>query len=542
VTPKLTLNYGLRVNLVPPLWEKNNLFTNFDPAAYDPARQVALYQPILVGGERRARNPVTGETSPAFLIGSIVPGVGSISNGIVRAGRNGVPRGLIDSQGPQWGPRLGLAYAMNDKTVLRLGGGAFYERVSTASIGYTTNYLTSPPEVQLSQIFYGNLATIGSASGVAFPLQITQLSKDGHLPTTYNFSAGIQRQLPLDILLDVSYVGTQSRHLTENSPFNAVPFGSAWLPENQDATLGRPVAFDGTTTLPVNLYRPYRGYGGGNITLGGAGSALTNYTFGGSSNYNGLQISVDRRAGRSLQFGATYTWSRALGTNLGHLTNTRQVNYGLLELDRSQSMTFNYIYDIPSLARAGSALDNAIGRQVFGGWQISGLTSMSVGPPLTLAYNLTGVGAAERNRRITGSEDLAPRVVLTCNPNLPRGERTVQRFIDTSCVAPAPKGSIGNDSGINSVRGPGLHTWDISLFKKFQYGEDPQRYIQFRMEMYNAFNQTQWGTLNSTAQFNPTTGALVNAASPANRDGFGALTAVRANSQRIIQMAMKLYF
>src|SRR5439155_112641 len=213
---------------------------------------------------------------------------------------------------------------------------------------------------------------------------------------------------------------------------------------------------------------------------------IAHFTFGGSANYNALQISANRRRGR-VQFGANYSWSKALGTSVGHLTNTRLVNYGPLTLDRSHGLTFNYIYDIPSLARPGSALDNPIGRQIFSGWQLTGLTAMSVGKPLTLDYTHTGIGNAERNRRITGSEDVAPRVVLTCNPNLPRGKRTVLAFIDTSCVAPAPKGSIGNDSGINSVRGPGIHQWDASLFKKFQYGENPQQYIQLRLEMYIAF-------------------------------------------------------
>src|SRR5207249_6335175 len=236
-------------NFVPPMWEKNGLFTNFDPAAYDPAKQVVLYQPALVGGQRVARNPVTGATGPAVLIGAIVPGIGSTSNGLVHAGQNGVPRGLIENRGPQWGPRIGLAYEVAKKTVFRAGGGVFYERIATSAIGYTTNFLTNPPEVQLSQIFYGNLADLGSSGGTVFPLQITQIAKDGKVPTTYNFNAGIQRELPLQILLDVSYVGTQSRHLTEFAPFNALPYGNAWLPENQDATLGTP-KFDGTTTLP----------------------------------------------------------------------------------------------------------------------------------------------------------------------------------------------------------------------------------------------------------------------------------------------------
>jgi hypothetical protein len=282
------------------------------------------------------------------------------------------------------------------------------------------------------------------------------------------------------------------------------------------------------------------------VTLGQ--SAQAKYAFGGSSNYNALQVSVNRRAGRGLQVGANYTWSRALGTTDAHLTNTRGVNYGLLGLDRSQGLTFNYIYDIPSLARQGSFLDNAVGRQVFGGWQFSGLSSFSVGAPLTLSYTLTTANGAALNRLITGSEDFAPRVVLTCDPNKQRSDRTIGAFIDTSCVGPAPKGSIGNDSGINTVRGPGLNNWDMSLFKKIQYwGENSNRYIQLRVEAYNVFNHTNWTTLNTAAQFNPTTGALVNAANPAtNRDGFGALTAVRAAGQpgsaRIIQLAAKIYF
>jgi hypothetical protein len=169
-----------------------------------------------------------------------------------------------------------------------------------------------------------------------------------------------------------------------------------------------------------------------------------------------------------------------------------------------------------------------------------------VGAPLTLSYTLTGIANAERNRRITGSEDFAPRVVLSCNPNRSRGDRTILAFIDTSCVGPAARGSIGNDSGINTVRGPGLNNWDVSLFKKFQYGESTQQYIQFRVEAYNVFNHTNWQSFNSQAQINPATGQIVNLPSLVGRDGFGALTVVRGlgtlGGPRIIQLAGKVYF
>ena len=186
------------------------------------------------------------------------------------------------------GPRFGLAYNWG-KNVIRIGGGTFYDRVTTFEIGTTSNYVTNPPTLVQSQILYGNLATIPkSASTVNVPATVTGLSPDGHVPTVYNYSAGIQRELPFQTLLDVFYVGSQSRHLPEQDPFNYVAFGSAWLPKNQDSTLGPPQN-NGNTTLPTQLYRPYAGYTSGSY-----------YTFGSSSNYNALQVSANHRVGHGL--------------------------------------------------------------------------------------------------------------------------------------------------------------------------------------------------------------------------------------------------
>jgi hypothetical protein len=374
---------------------------------------------------------------------------------------------------------------------------------------------------------------------VAQPAAVTRLSPDGHLPTTYNYSAGIQRQLPTSVLLDVSYVGSQSRHLTLQEPFNYVPFGSAWLPQNQDPTLGPP-KLDGTTTLPANLYRPYAGYLAG-----------SQYTFGTSSNYNALQIAVNRRAGRGLNLGLAYTWSKALGIGgspfaglpgMGHPTDTRKAGYGPVNIDRTQVLTFNYIYDIPSLARHVMFLNNSPGKVVFDGWQFSGLTSMSVGSPVNVAYAITGIDPQTLNREITGSEDVAPRVVLTCNPNLTRDGRNLDAFINTSCFAPASKGSIGIDSGSNRLRGPGIENWDMSLFKKINFTE--RAYAQLRLEAFNAFNHTQWASFNSFALFN-SAGKVINLPSQlggtGGRFGFGALNSTR-NNPRIVQIAVKFYF
>jgi len=135
---------------------------------------------------------------------------------------------------------------------------------------------------------------------------------------------------------------------------------------------------------------------------------------------------------------------------------------------------------------------------------------------------------------------------MTCNPNLSRGDRTILGFINPSCITAPGKGSIGNDSGINNVRGPGVNNWDVSLFKKFKYSEDSQHYIQLRIEAFNVFNHTNWSAFTSAAQINFATGQIVNLPSAVGRDGFGALTTVRAvdtlGGPRIIQLAGKVYF
>jgi hypothetical protein len=439
-----------------------------------------------------------------------------------------------------------VVYGINPKTVLRAGGGVFYERAQGGPVYYQ---IANPPVLRESQITYGNLSSIAASALAQFPVAASGISRDGHIPTVYNYSLGVQRELPLGILLDVSYVGSQSRHLITLVPFNDLPFGSAWLPQNQDPTVTP--KYDGTTTLAANLYRPYLGIASPTTSNISNQGYIT--TFGGSANYNGLQVAVNRRVGRGLNLGMQYSWSKALGISSGtsggntgvYPSDVRNANYGPLTFDRTQSLSLNYIYDIPGVAKKGSFLDNAVGRIVLNGWQFSGLTSIGSGAPVNVSYSVTGVSAALLNREITGSEDIGPRVVMTCNPNESMGDRNINAFINTSCFAPAAKGSVGEDSGYNRLRGPGIDQWDMSLFKRLPVGRSESRYIQLRLEAFNAFNHVEWNTFNTAAQFNAS-GKIVNLPTAeggaGGRFGFGALNTVRANSQRILQIAAKFYF
>jgi hypothetical protein len=533
VTSKLTINYGLRIAFIKPFHDTLGLMSSFDPSKYDQSQRVVFYQPFGSGSSQVARNPITGELLPKPFIGAIVPGVGNINNGLVQSGQNGTPEGLMQDRGAHWGPRFGIAYQLNSKTVFRTGGGVYYERVATFGISITSNYTTNPPNLRTAQLYYGNVADISSASGTFFPNALNKLSSDGHVPTVYNYNAGIQRELPWNLFAEVSYVGTQSRHLWLAQPFNLAPLGSAWLPSTQDPNVTP--KFDGTTNLPVNFYRPYAGY-----------TNATDYTWGTNNNYNALQTSLNRRVGAGLQIGVSYTWSKALGVSVGHINDTRTAGYGPLPQDRTQSLVVNYIYSIPDVRKA-SFLDNAPSRLVLNGWRLSGLTSISSGAPtniissgINLGYAVSGVAQTTLNRTITGSEDVAPRVVFTCNPNV---SGSIDAFINTSCFAPAQKGSVGLDSGYDRLRGPGLQNWDMSLFKNIPIRE--RAHVELRLEAYNAFNHAEFGSFNNALTFNAA-GQVANLPTQlggtGGRLGFGALNSIRANSQRILQVGVKLYF
>jgi len=528
VTSKLTLNYGLRVSFIEPFHDTLGLMANFNNSKYDPAQTVSFYQPYgaFSGPNRQAINPLTGQILPAVYIGAMIPGVGNINNGMVLSGQDGTPQGLIENRGPHWGPRIGIAYQLNSKTVFRMGGGIVYERVATFGVGTTSNYTTNPPSLRTGTLYYGNVANIATSPGTFFPTPINQLSPDGHVPTVYNYNAGIQRELPLKLFAEVSYVGDISNHMWLAQPFNLAPFGSAWQPYTQDPTTTP--KFDGTTNLPVNMYRPYAGY-----------TAATDYTWGTNSNYNSLQTALNRRVG-PLQLGTAYTWSKALGVGVGHPTDTREAGYGPLPQDRTQSLVVNYIYDLPGLARRGF-LNNEAAKLVLNGWQLSGVTSVVSGAPTNVTYSVSGIGSTLLNREITGSEDVAPRVVLTCNPNLSMGGRNINEFVNTSCFAPAPKGSIGLDSGYDRIRGPGLQNWDMSLFKNVAIKERAR--LQLRLEAFNAFNHTEWSSFASSITFN-SAGQVINLPTQlggtGGRFGFGSLN--RVGSARILQIGAKFYF
>jgi hypothetical protein len=444
---------------------------------------------------------LTGEFGPAVLIGAYVPGTGDVTNGMVTAKDEKYRNGFTRQQPVQLGPRFGFAWDVfgNGKTAIRGGFGVTKNMIPSSGLisGAANN---NPPNQFRPQIFYGTMDTFLGSAGVLFPSNVTAFEWDQQVPTVYSWTFGIQRDLGAATVLDLTYVGNVARHLSQSRNLNTAPYGARFLPQNADPA-------NPSTPLPDNFFRPYPGLGN-----------LDHREYSGISNYNGLQASVNRRFLKGLQFGVSYTWSKSMdftsGDNGGlpmYQPYSRWV-YGLAAFDQTHVAVINYILDLP---RASRLAPNRVVKAVFDNWQFSGITTIATGTP-------TGVGlATSDNFDFSGGGD-GTRVNIVAPVSYVKDRNTLQ-WVDPNFVARPVRGQFGT-AGKTVFRNPGIHNWDMTLFKNIPLGvSDRSPKIQFRWEVYNVFNHTQYAGLDTTARFNPG-GQQINAT-------FGQVTSSRPPRQ-----------
>jgi hypothetical protein len=297
-----------------------------------------------------------------------------------------------------------------------------------------------------------------------------------------------------------------ARHILATLPMNNLPYGVRFLPSSQDPTSpGKP--------LPDNFLRPIPGYG----TI-----QSTEYT--GSSNYHSMQTQINRRFAKGVQFGGSWTWSKAMdyGGEYGtyaQYASRRDWNYGESSSDRTHIVSINWLWELPKVT---GLTKNVVATTVLDGWRLSGIATFISGAPAGFSFSNTA-GAD-----LIGGGD-GQRVVLTCNPELPKNKQTFTQYFNTACISEPPVGYIGN-ADRTAFYGPGTNNWNMSFFRTFKVKE--RATLEFRAETYNTFNHTQFSGVNASAQFNAA-GAQVNSA-------FGQFTS--AASARFMQMAVRLSF
>jgi hypothetical protein len=508
---RLTLDYGVRFSEAPWFYQNNKRAAIFDPRKYNPANAPRQYVPRIVNGARVGYDPVTGQVVSPTLISAFVPGTGNIANGMVSQPDAGVPRGFLNDQPILLMPRFGFAYDLfgDGKTAIRGGGGIFYQ---TEDDGFFTGLAqtTNPPFILSANVFHSNLSQLTAGLGNIFPANVSGYDLETGRPVVYNFSLGVQRDIGAGTVLDLKYVGSLGRHLGGRRNINTLPFGTRFQPQNIDPTAVVP-----GTPYVDNLLRPFPGFA--NITM------LERNL---SSNYNSLQATLNRRFTRGLEFGVAYTYAKSLdygsderaGSTPALLPLSRV--YGKSSFDQTHVLVANWQYDIPSLRSELLAL-------LTKNWQVSGVASFSSGTPLGInVLSATGTDLLGGGGGADGQ-----RVNLTCNPNLPHSEKSVNRMFDTSCIAFAGRGDLGN-APKDAVRGPGRSNFDMALFRNFNLGNE-QRVLTFRWELYNVFNHTQFNSIDTTAIFNSATGQQTN---PTFGQALGAWPA------RQMQFSMRLRF
>ena len=532
-TSRLTFDYGLRFYAIQPQYDADQQTSTFLPELWDASKAPRLFQPAIINGARSGFDPVSGTVVSATFIGRLVPNSGDLLNGIRQAGQ-GVNKYLMKNNGVLYAPRFGFTYDLTGRQsmIVRGGGGVFYDRFQGNE---TFDMITNPPTTFAPTVQFGRLQELGDAStALLSPFGLNAFAPDGKIPTVYNYNLGVQTKLRASFVLDVSYVGSQSRHLLQRINLNAVSYGAAFAAQNQDPTLAVS-SLPGATSLPADFLRPYRGFG-----------TITLHEMSGNANYNALQTSLDRRFTNGVLFGVSYTLGKALGTTNGadgdfHRIDglDRQLNYGPLNQDRRHNFTANFVYEVPGLSsRIGK---NGVAEALLDGWQVSGIYRITSGAPYTPGFSISGIG----NQNLTGSFTEGSRIGLIGAPGVGNSSNPYAQ-LNPAAFAPPQTGSIGSESGRNFLTGPGINNLDLSLQKSFKLHGATR--FELRADAFNALNHTQFSGVNATANY-----ASLSATTPsnlpfdsagnfvfANRNGFGTVSGAR--DPRIIQLAARIRF
>jgi len=490
VTPQLTINAGLRYEIVTPQWERDNKLANFDPATK------SLIQ---------AKNGSTYD------------------------------RALVNTPKNNFGPRLGFAYQMSPKTVMRGGYGIGYTQWNRAGGENNLTYngpnvvsasITQNPTAGLcandtqlqsacfrqTQQGYSNVLTTAAYFN---PANATSryIPKDFKTGYLQSYFLGIQQELGNGWLMDVSYVGNKGTHFQVLADYNQATPAPVTPTCNATVTTG---------CASLAARRPVQGFGEIEVAWGG-----------GSTNYNSMQFKVEKRTKVGLYLLNAFTWSRDFDLSGGHLETSNGDNsrvnyanpssdYGPSGYDQPLADTLSVVYDLPfGHGRRYGASVNKFVDEVLGGWQLTLINSMTSGAPVNINYSLSS------------SSPLYATGMYTYRPNRNAGvpiygtrTKTAQSvtgvFNSAAFSQPGPVTPFGTASR-NLARADAFYQADLGLHKAFTLWNEASKF-DFRAEAFNVLNKVNYTAPNSTF----------------GGSSFGTIT--NAYSARQLQLAAKIIF
>jgi hypothetical protein len=499
VTSRLTINMGLR-------WEHESPRTE-------------RYNRSVVGFAYNTPTPIQ------------VQGY-TLNGGLTYAGLNGAPRGLYNPYFRNYSPRLGFAYSLNPKTVLRGGYSLMYVPIATALI--TTGYSVSSPWVTSTDggitvanrfsnpLPGGALAVTGNSLGLGTNLGqgISFVDPSDRPPSFHNWHFNIQRALPSSGVLTVAYVGSRSIHLlaTSNVNIDQVPVQYFALGSGLTQTVTNPFygiftagSFTGKTIQQAQLLRPYPQFSGVTRVAPGYGN----------SHYEALEINYEKGMGHGLTGVAAYTWSKNL-TDVFSSGNSPQNFYdrsterGFADFDSPKrfSLALNWSVPVgrgrPLLSNIGKPLD-----LLLGGWQIS--TAQVFQEGIAAAFSVTG--------GTYFSDAIRPNLVGDPAQGVTGGIGSrLTHYFNTAAFARPDNFTLGNVAPrIGSVRSPGNNSVNLALGKTFQIYERVK--AELRATAFNALNHPVFSTPNTTF----------------GSSSFGIISG-QANASRQVEVSLKIRF
>jgi trimeric autotransporter adhesin len=534
VNDRLTVNYGVRLEHETGLAEKDNqMVVGFDRAATSPLNVTIPADPLSGTPARQ----VTG--------------------GLLFAGQNGAKTETGKVPAIKTSPRVGMAYSLNDKTVVRAGYGLFWGPwqsgvQSTPGYSQTTTLQqdTLTPFTTISNPFPGGLTPIsgnslGMLTGVSSA--ITFIDPDRDAPRVHQYSADVQRQLPHDMSIGVTYMGSMGQHLTWGGTASGsvninqvdpkyLSLGTRLLDNLPNPFFGVPGAgsFTTRTTLPRNqLLRPYPQFDNVNMV----------YSTQAKSKYNAGVISLNKRASGWWGGRFSYTYSRLYDNQFaqgnyysgspGILNNYTAVpwseyynpdsEYGLSLLDSPHKFVASPILRLP-FGSGQKWLTEGIGNVLAGGWTVSFVIQMQSGFPIGVSQNTNNtnlLGAGQRPNVVPGVDPKVPGSItdrLKENPD-------DNLYLNSAAFTLAPPGTFGDAPRIlDGVYSPWRNSTDMALAKDLSLGGAKR--LNVRLDVINLFNNPWYVALGSIAHGNA---------------NFGRVTA-QANYSRTMQVTARFSF
>jgi hypothetical protein len=443
VTPKLTINAGLRWDFATPLYERDNNYTNFDPTT-------------------DTMKHATG---------------GSLYN-----------RSLVHPDYKDYGPRIGLAYSIDPKTVARSGYGisySFFNRPGSALEGINApqalfgTFSQSIPAG--GPVPAGFLTTINSfTSGIANPSSfnpansnVVYIPPNSRWPYIQNWFLSVQREVAKDTLVELAYNGSHSLRLPILGDYN----------QASPSPVGQ--------TLSLAARRPIQGWG-----------PITWVDPAGNNHFNGLSVRVEHRFARGLYFLNSFSWGNAMGdseqaleyfASPGFGANPQNIHNlaaekGPSSYDVKLNNVTSLVYQLPfGKGRTFGTGWNPVLNAVAGGWEITGINTAHTGLPIDVAYYTTpaAIDVTGLQNDYRGQAELRPNVSGSSS-----GQNINNWFAGYTFTQGTPSAPFGN-LGRNAFRAPGFEQWDLGVDKTFQIYERVN--VQFRSEFFNILNHTNFG-------------------------------------------------